>query len=145
MPNKFVQASQQERQLMESMFLEAGVDQYWFTDDESFDQYDGKYIYEDKKVIFEVKVRNIPSTQFRTTIINKEKYDFLVNYCKESPDVHPYIFVFFSDEKVFRADLLKDEVNFITRKAPQTTMGNQTMIEKVFAEFKIDTDKLYVY
>lgn len=142
--SRFSEASIIERRMLEDMFIEGGVEEYGFTDEDSFEQYDGKYIYEGKKVIFEVKVRNIDSGKYKTTIIEESKYRFLLDYCKENPDVHPYIFIFFTDNKVFRGDLREERVNFVTKMAPKTTMGDNTKVKKKFVEIKIDKSKLYI-
>ena len=125
-----------ERKLMKEYFEKNDITQYQFSPDDSFEQWDGKCVIGDSQIIFEVKVRNIPSFRYKTTIIEESKYDFLINYTKETK-VKPYIFIFFTDGKVLKKNLKNVNKNTIKKIAPIMTSEDKGEKEKTFVEIEI--------
>lgn len=138
--NRFQLASIKEREYMTNLLRSKGIKdwQVTFTDEKSFKQYDG--IYENSKgemIMFEVKVRNVASNKYPTTVIEQSKYNFLIDaYRKEG--VIPYIFIFFTDGKVLIQNLLSRTVVPKSMYAPKTTSGDTTKVLKHFMEIPID-------
>jgi hypothetical protein len=138
--NKFTKASEIERQKMEYLFKKYNVSDYEFTPTESFESFDGVFTNSKKeKIVFEVKVRNVPSTQYKTTIIEEFKLDELLK--KKEPS---YVFVFFTDNK-FMCHKIEAKENYkITKQlAPKTTCGNDAKIMKNFINIQIQNVKNY--
>ncbi len=139
--NKFTKASQLEREKMEKLFNKFNVAIYSFTDENSFDKHDGIFINsKDENIMFEVKVRNVTSTQYKTTVIEKNKYDYLMS----QSDKVPYLFIFFSDGTYFPHRLDKNNNYKQTAMgAPKTTSGDQTRITKQFIEIPLNFNNIY--
>ena len=139
--NEFTKASQIERAKMEKLFEKFNVSIYSFTKDDSYDQHDGVFINsKDENIMFEVKVRNVTSTQYKTTVIEKSKYDYLMS----QTDKVPYLFIFFSDGTYFPHRLDKNnDYKQSAMGAPKTTAGDQTRITKQFIEIPINPKQIY--
>lgn len=141
--NKFQIASIKERQAMESLFNQNNINHYYFTDDKGYDRVDGYYTAftasnQTKEVVFEVKNRDVTSNQYRTTIIDKDKIDYIIEKAIETNNI-PYLYFFFKDNKYLSIELKKDNnYSIIKRTAPSTTMGNNQMRIKEFVEFPIE-------
>lgn len=133
--NKFKQSSLVERNKMTALFNMYGITNFSFTDEDSYERFDGEFTnLKNEEIIFEVKVRNIKSNAYRTTIIEKSKYDFLLSQDKIS-----YLFIFFNDNSYFIHKLDKNNnYNMVKRNAPKTTAGNNEMVQKEFVEIYID-------
>lgn len=114
------QYSEVERRLMKEYFQSKGITKYQFSPADGYDQWDGKFVDGQDQIIFDVKVRNIPSTMYNTTIINESKYDFLTKYTEDT-NVKPYIFVFFTDGKVFVKNLKRVKKNIVEKTADKVT------------------------
>lgn len=139
--NNFKKSSLVEREKMEKIFNKFNVLVYNFTDEDGFDKHDGSYINSKKEhITFEVKVRNVPNNKYSTTVIEKSKYDYLMNL----ENTTPYLFIFFSDNTYFIHKLSKDNNYKQTKmKAPKTTAADNSMIMKDFVEIKIDKSTVY--
>ena len=139
--NNFTKSSTLERTKMESLFEKFNVINYSFTDEDSYEQHDGIFTNSrNEDIIFEVKVRNVPSNRYSTTVIEESKYNYLMN----QKDKVPFIFIFFSDGTYFPHKL--EEVNNYKRtvmSAPKTTAGDQTKILKHFVEIPIKINQIY--
>jgi hypothetical protein len=125
---------------MEFLFKKYNVLDYNFTPADSFESFDGTYTNsKNEHIVFEVKVRNVPSTQYKTTIIEEFKLDELLK--KKDP---AYVFVFFSDNK-FMCHKVEPKENYkITQQlAPKTTCGNDAKIMKNFINIQIQNVKNY--
>lgn len=129
--NKFEIAERLERELITGLLNTKGITNIKFSG--KYAQHDGEYITTaGDKVMFEVKVRNVTSNRYPTTVIERSKYEYLKNQsCKA------YLFVFFTDNKVLIQDVKSGKVKYSTMNAPKTTSGNNTKIAKQFVEFNI--------
>lgn len=128
--------SKRERELMKQYMESHNIKSFQFSPDDSFEQWDGKMIDGETRIIFEVKVRNIPSYKYSTTIIDETKYNFLLDYTKDT-DVQPYIFIFFSDGKVLKKNLKVVARKTLRMKAPIMTSENKGEKLKDFVEIPI--------
>lgn len=131
--DKFKVAEIVEKSLTTYMLVENGIEFDTIRFTEGFAQHDGEFV--DKKgqtVKFETKVRNVPSDRYSTTIIEESKYEYLM-----AEELPTYLFVFFTDCKVFVQNVKKAEVSKKKKKAPKTTAGDNKKIEKTFVEFDI--------
>lgn len=139
--NKFEIASLLERQKMEKVFEKHNIETYCFTDANSYIQYDGYFINKNNNTItFEVKVRNLSSTSYKTTLIEESKLNFL--YQKENP----FIFVFFNDNKYLVHKIDKNKEYLISTKfAPKQTNGDNSKIEKRMVEIPILEKELFTF
>ena len=138
--NQFQLSSIRAKELMNNLLNSKGIPNHdiAFTDEKGYDKYDGTFKNsKGQTIMFEIKVRNVPSTQYPTTVIEKGKYDFLINQHNAS-GVIPYLFVFFTDGKVLIQNLLSKSVIPTRMFAPKTTAGNNEKVIKNFVEFPID-------
>lgn len=133
---KVQEYSKRERELMEKYMESNGIKTYSFSPIDSFEQWDGKMIDDGVKIIFEVKVRNIASDKYKTAIIDKVKYDFLMDYTKDT-DVQPFIFIFYNDGKVLRKNLKKTKVKTTEKAAPIMTAEDKGKRIKELTEIPI--------
>ena len=144
--NKFIESSKKERELMLTIFNKHNITDYSFTDEYSSLRYDGIFNKESKgttrKIVFEVKNRKIDSNRYRTTVIEKSKYEFLIEFAKEN-DAEPFIFIFFTDGTYLAENLNKCNVTFSKKYCPKTTDGNNSMIEKELCEILITKENIY--
>lgn len=138
--NQFQLSSIRAKELMNNLLNSKGIPNHdiVFTDEKGYDKYDGTFKNsKGQTIMFEIKVRNVPSTQYPTTVIEKGKYDFLINQYNTS-GVIPYLFVFFTDGKVLMQNLLSKSVIPTRMFAPKTTAGNNKKVIKNFVEFPIN-------
>lgn len=132
--NNFNRASQEERLIMTKFFKQKNITNYTFTEIESFDRYDAII---NNKAVIEVKVRNQNSTDFSSTMIEKSKFDFLINYSKET-NLIPFLFVYYKKDKLLRWwNLLEQPRKIIILKCPKSTMGDNTMIDKECIDIQV--------
>jgi hypothetical protein len=137
--NKFEQAALLERQKMEQIFKNKNITNYTFTDAKGFDKHDGTFVNTRGEIItFEVKVRNVNSGTYNTTVIEQSKYDYLLTQS------NPHIFIFFQDGRylLHRLDSNKNYI-FSTKFAPKTTSGYNQKIDKKMVEIPIIERELY--
>lgn len=104
--NKFTQAAEKERELLSRFFESIGCTNYSFTEAEGFDRYDATFEFLDIKYLVEVKVRNVKSNQYPTTLIDKSKTDFLREEALKEGYI-PVLVIFFTDDKCFLCNLDK--------------------------------------
>lgn len=143
--NKFEAASRNERTLLREFLLTRGIENVNFTGDTSYERYDGTYRNsKGENIIFEVKVRSISSTNFKTSIIEKPKYDFLLREADRLNAI-PFVFIFYIDNKVLVQNLLDSSCikKNIVKEAPKTTMGDRYKKIKTFIEIPITTYNTY--
>ena len=141
--NKFIESSKKERELMKKLFERNNVSMYSFTEDDSFDRHDGEYYRKDgQKIVFEVKNRAVASNKYRTTVIEKKKYDYLLEYSVKNNCI-PMVFIFFSDGVYYTEDLKTAEKYFTVKRCPKTTAGNNDKIEKELCEIVIKKTNLF--
>jgi hypothetical protein len=141
--NNFQKASVKERQKAEALLISKGVTEYGFTDDEGYDQHDGWYTTKTGKIIcFEVKNRNVSSTKYRTTVIEKKKYEYMTNEQKVG---EPYLFVFFTDDKVLVENLTSRPYKQTQFMAPKTTADYSNKILKLQIEIPIDNTNILTF
>lgn len=137
MNNKFQQSSKLERTKMTALFGLHNITNFSFTDDDGLERHDGEFQNPDnleESIMFEVKVRNVSSSAYRTTIIEESKYDYLMAFGKKA-----YLFIFFSDNTYFIHKLdPKNNYKKVSKSAPKTTCGNRTYVQKNFIEIEID-------
>lgn len=139
--SKFKLATELERRLAIKLLESKGIPLKNITFTGEFVRHDGEYVTDDGSVImFETKVRNIPSTRYPTTIIERYKYEYLL---KQKFDV--LIFVFFTDGKVFVENVKTANVREMTRLSPRQTSGRNDMIMKDFIEFDLSKGLLIDY
>lgn len=138
--NAFTQSSIKEREHMERVFLEREITKYSFTDEEGFCRHDGQFTNsKGQEIIFEVKVRNVSSTKYRTTVIEESKFDYLLD--NRRPAV---LFIFFTDGKYLIHKLSRDNKYYTTQMlAPRTTAGYNDKVLKTFIEIPIKDDFLF--
>lgn len=137
--NKFEIAEQLERKLITGLLDTKNITNIKFSD--KYAQHDGEYLTTaGDKVMFEVKVRNVSSNRYPTTVIEESKYEYL-----KSQSCKAYLFVFFTDNKVLIQDVKTGKVRYSTMNAPKTTSGNNTKIAKRFVEFNIKDSTLIEY
>lgn len=141
--DKFKESSLIERMKMDDFLKSKGITDYGFTPIDSFERYDGWYRTKNgKKYIFEVKVRNVESTKYETTLIEKSKYDYLYSSVFLT-QVGCLVFIFFTDGKVLIEDILTVEPTFIEMSAPLTTQGYRGRVNKTFLEIPINLSNLH--
>lgn len=141
---KFINASEQERQKMIQLFQQQNVIHYEFTPSTSYDRIDGYYTGKTgSEYVFEVKVRtNDASAYTYTTMIEENK---LQNLIKESSTIthKPIIFFFFRDDTCYYQDVFEDvHYQAYWRDCPATTMGKKTLVPKRVVDFRINREKL---
>lgn len=143
---KFTQASKKERQLMKQLFDKYEVESFIFTPEDSMDREEGWYTGRTDNVpyIFEVKNRNITSTQYNTIMIEESKVKYLINQAKERNET-PVIFFFFNDGYWMYQQLdVNQYYSTVTMPMPVTTMGyNNNKVLKEVVEFPIQNLKKY--
>lgn len=145
--NNFQTASIKSKEYMTELLKTQGIDssKICFTSEKGYKRYDGTYQNsKGKTIIFEIKVRNVASFQYPTTVIEQSKYDFLINEHKRS-GVIPFIFIFFTDGKVLIQNLLGNSVTAKEYYAPRTTAGDNTRVIKKFMEFPINSSNTYSF
>lgn len=133
----FNDAENTERDYMMKVFNQFGITDYKFTPNGSYEQHDGEYTNsKGEKILFEVKVRYKGINEFKTTIIEKSKYDYLLQQELITGKI-PYLFAFYpQDNKVFVARVvegMEEKVNSCQRQ----TCGDQTKVYKNLVNFKI--------
>lgn len=140
--NKFELASQEERNMMEKFFTKYRIFIYDFTPIESYDRYDGTFKNK-KDVIFETKVRALPSTKYDKTMIELDKVKSLIEEAKKQQKT-PMCFFFFNDGKVLPVEIDKELFEYELKwvNCPATTMGEDDYVSKLCVFFTIDKTKL---
>lgn len=137
--DKFKIAEQLERDLITDFLVDNNIKNIKFSG--KYAQHDGIYLTTTgEEVMFEIKVRNVASYTYPTTVIEKSKYEYLKKQSGKA-----YLFVFFTDNKVMIKNVKAGEVKHSTMGAPKTTAGDNTKIEKQFVEFDIKDDILIEY
>jgi hypothetical protein len=138
----FKESSKTERILMSKLLNKKGITNIYFTNEIGYAKFEGLFTNsKGEEIIFEVKNRKNTSTFYNETIIEKTKFDFLL-----SSGITPYIFIFFTDNKVLIHKL--DRNNKYKEKiylAPKTTDGDNTKINKVMIKIEIKKEELYNY
>lgn len=138
----FIESSKTEREKMTKLFKQYNVNTYSFTSDTSHLRHDGEYKTNKYDVVFEVKVRNISSKSYKTTVIEESKYNYLIDYAYRNGK-EPYIFIFFNDGKVLIQNLNTVAHRIKNYQAPKTTAGDQTKVNKTFFEVEITNKNLH--
>lgn len=134
MNTKFIQASLKERELLIKFFNLQGISDYQLTSEEEFDKYDA--IVKDRAII-EVKIRNKKSDDFNTTIIEAQKYDYLISESRKL-GLKPILMVYFErDNTLMLWDLSKQPRYIIRLYCPSTTMGCNTKALKECVDISI--------
>ena len=134
MQSSFTTASTVEREKMLQLFTQNGITNYLFTDETTYEQWDGLYVTKLKSVCFEVKVRQFEHDRWYSTMIEKSKFDFLTTTQQIG---EPRLFVFFDDNTYFTTKLERESLEYFHSKEflPRTTMGSRD---------KILTDVVYI-
>ena len=146
--NKFETSSLEERKQMETIFNKYGIKEYSFTDVKGFDRIDGEFIHPKtgKRVIFEVKNRNVDHNQYPSTVIEESKYNFLKAKAIQE-DCEPRLFVFFKDGYFVSYNLLTEATYKTVRRSSRTTAGisakDLEVIDKQFINFKVHSKQKY--
>lgn len=143
--NKFEAAGNIERQKMTQLFHQFGITSYNFTSSTGYDRIEGYYTgTTGTEYVFEVKCRNLTTSAYTNTIIEKDKVDAVLKESKES-NHQPILFFFFEDGKCLYQKL--DHETFYSwywEKAPITTMGKRTMVDKQFVPFFLNPQKIII-
>lgn len=146
MNQKFINASEKERQLMKQLFNQYNVNSYIFTPPDSYDREEGYYTGSTSNIpyIFEVKNRNVTSTRYSTAMIEADKVKYLIEQAKERNE-EPILFFFYNDGYWFSQQLDKDfEYPTVSMPMPTTTMGNwKEYVYKDCVEFPIKNLRKY--
>lgn len=146
--DNFISASKKERQLMQQLFDQYNVNSYIFTPEDSMDREEGWYTgtTNNTAYIFEVKNRNITSTQYDTIMIEESKVNYLIEQAKQRNET-PVIFFFFRDGYWMHQELDKHfKYETVTMPFPVTTMGyNNAKVLKEVVEFPIIQNNLKKY
>ena len=131
--NKFVEASNKERELLTLIYESNGVTDYFFTPSNGMDRYEGEFTTNGKTYVVEVKNRNNTSAKFPTTLIEESKVNYLRNKCKEENKV-PLLFVFFTDGKflMFNLNHIKEEWKSSMYCNRTTAVASGKVSKKVF-------------
>lgn len=133
----FQEASEIERAKMTQLFELNNITDFSFTPVESYEREDGYYNKATKAVVFEVKVRNLPSDKYDSTIIEYDKVQHLLAKGKELNRI-PFIFFFFNDNKYMAVKLSHDTYYHpMILKCPKTTMGDSEWVYKRVVDFNI--------
>jgi hypothetical protein len=137
--NKFEAAGEIERQKMTQLFHLFGVVNYDFTSSKGYERIEGYYTGRTgNEYIFEVKCRNLTTSAYTETIIEKSKVEAVIEESQKS-NHKPILFFFFEDGKCLYQRLKKDALYpTFWASAPITTMGNRTYIDKEFNSFFVD-------
>lgn len=133
-----------ERQKMTQLFTQMGINDYFLEPVGGKTRHDGTYTSKrNNKVIFETKVREISSTKFQTTIIEVDKFTYMIEEAKKQNKI-PYLFVFFTDGLVFYQKLEESQFEFQQEgEAKRSTYGNnQNVVTKNYVNFKINKEQL---
>lgn len=141
--NKFEESSELERTKMTAFFNKVGIEHFGFTSVHEFVRHDGWFYKNGKKYMFEVKVRNIASDAYQTSVIEYGKYNYLKFNSKMDDFSGAFLFVFYTDGKILIQDIDRVEEVFSKMKAPKTTSGDRTMVEKQFLEIPINVNNLH--
>lgn len=146
--DKFIEASERERELMTQLFKAYNINSYIFTPAEGYDREEGYYTATttNQPIIFEVKNRDISSDKYRTTMIEESKVRYLLQKANERNE-KAIIFFFFNDGYWMPQELFQD-IYYSTSYIPMpaTTMGNNNeMVLKPCIEFLVDKSKLKRY
>lgn len=147
MNKTFTQHGKVERQKMANLLASKNVKYIEYTSEEGYHQFDGVYFNSKKKIVmFEVKNRNVTSTQYSTTIIEKSKYDYLLDE-SALKGVIPLLFVFFTDNKYAIINLNNEQAVNGQLNCPKNTAsdGNNSYITKDVVEFKLTKENIYTY
>lgn len=143
MNNKFTQSSTLERAKMTDIFNKFNITTYDFTDEKGFAKHDGTFVNsKNEKIMFEVKVRAVSSKAYKTTVIEKAKYDYLLDEAYNTGS-KPYVFVFFNDGNYMVQNLETAKVTYSKKQAPRTTAGSNEMITKHFTEIEITNSNTF--
>lgn len=139
---KFETAELAERNNMIALFKQFNVQQYEFTETNTFNNVDGYFTGSTgNQVAFEVKVRNTKSDQYSTTIIESFKLDAM-HSATSNTQYDPMLFVFFADSKVFFEKLKVDGYEKFVCPTQATTMGNTELINKEFVKIPINNKQI---
>lgn len=144
--DRFEEASLVERRLTKDFLVGTGIAEkaIYFTDAKSYAAYDGSFYVNNQKIMFEVKVRNVPSDRYSNTVIEQGKYNYLMA-CAKNSGVKPYIIIFFTDGKVLIKNITECEVKVSEKYAPITTAIYTGKKVKTFVEIPFKCDELSDY
>lgn len=145
--NNFELSSQKERRYTLNLLKNNGIkeEDINFSPIKGNDQYDGTFKNsKGREILFEVKVRNINSFAYKTTIIEESKFNFLLNKAKND-NTTPYIIIFFTDGKVLMQNLFNCQHRKVQKYAPKTTAENNGTRLKTFIEINIENQNLINY
>jgi len=138
---QFKTASSTERQMMINFLNPNKITNLYFTAEDGYARFDGLLTIKktNKEVIFEIKNRDLLSSTYTTSFIEKSKFDFLI-----SSNIEAYVFIFFTDNKVLVHKLDKT-FKYATQivNAPSTTMGDNTIVEKTMVLIPISQKNLH--
>lgn len=139
----FKAAGDNERQKMTNLFEQFGITSYVFTKSDGYDRVEGYYTGKTgNEYVFEVKCRDIATTAYTQTIIEKKKVDAVLEESDKS-NHKPILFFFFTDGNCMFQRLDKETYySTINLDAPATTMGYNNKVTKQFVPFNITTNKL---
>lgn len=93
----FDQAEILERQQLIKIFAKKGITDYEFTEIGSLDRYDFKFNYNGKTFFGDIKNRNIKSSDYKDSLIDKSKIDYLIDTGHKN-DWIPMIICTYSDK-----------------------------------------------
>ena len=120
--DNFIQASIAEREKMTQLFNKIGINSFYFTNVDGYDKEDGYFTGRTgTPIVFEVKNRDITSTEYKTIMIGEDKIKHLLQIAKTTNNT-PYVFWFFNDG-TYCFEQIKLEQYYITL---QPTAGKAT-------------------
>jgi len=130
---KFDIAEQKERAILTKLFAQVGITDYYLTEAGSYKRYDFEFVKDGKTYIGDIKCRNIKSSTYKDSLINKGKIDFLVQEAYANNKV-PLIIAAYTDDVVCTWSLFKElqSMKSTTRQCGRTTSGTTAhQLEKV--------------
>lgn len=144
----FTNAATKERKYALQYFLDKGYteDNIEFTPSDGVDRYDGILTkHNGDKILFEIKIRDVKSDQYKTSMLDESKYLILLEEAKKINAI-PAAMFFYNDGKLLALNLLKNPpVKVSERWMPRTTAINTGRCTKRIAEFKIKKESLVDY
>ena len=109
---------------------------------ESKDRYDAVITSGETDYLVEIKTRRLKRTTYPDSMIEKSKFDYLVDTCIDS-NVIPSYWVFYLDGSVCIWNLNKTVPVWKKKLNPKQTVGNRTKVEKTIGNLPFSEATIY--
>lgn len=107
-----------------------------FATEDKYDYKDVVAYKDDEEYVFEIKNRDIPTTQYGDAIIDLSKYNKLKRH------KNAYLVVFYTDDKVAIIDLHQQHCNIFVKRC-QNNNEDKIPVDKLVAQFILNDTLLY--